>query len=90
MEEWSKVKKELLSNKRVYEEYKKLEPKYKLISQVIGVRVKKGISQKELARRMGTKQSAIARFESGNYNPTIEFLDRTAQALGTELVIGFK
>jgi len=90
MEEWNKVKKELLKNKDVYKEYKKLEPKYRLISQIIGMRLKKDLTQKELADRLDTKQSAIARLESGNYNPTLEFLQRTAEALGRKLTINFE
>lgn len=90
MEEWDKVKKELLKNKEVHKEYKKLEPKYRLISQIIGMRLKKDLTQKELADRLDTKQSAIARLESGNYNPTLEFLQRTAEALGRKLTINFE
>lgn len=90
MREWTEVKKELLRDKEVYKEYKRLEPKYRLISQLIGIRVKKGLTQKELAKKLSTKQSAIARLESGNYNPTLEFLQKTAKALGTKLVISFE
>lgn len=90
MKEWNEVKKELLRDKWVYKEYKRLEPKYRLISQLIGIRVKEGLTQKELAKKLGTKQSAIARLESGNYNPTLEFLQKTAKALGTKLVISFE
>ena len=61
MEEWSKVKKELLKNKEARKEYKRLEPKYKLISQLIGARIKRGLTQTQLAKKVGTKQSAIAR-----------------------------
>jgi len=90
MEEWNKVKKELLRDRGAYKEYKRLEPKYRLISQLIGIRLKKGLTQRELAKRLETKQSAIARLESGNYNPTLEFLQKTAKALDTKLVIDFK
>jgi len=90
MQEWNEVKKEFLKNKEVYKEYKRLEPQYAVISQIIGARIKKGLTQRDLAKRMETKQSAIARLESGNYNPTLEFLQKTAKALGTKLVISFQ
>jgi len=67
------------------EEYEKLEPLYALIKEEIKLRNKKGLSQKELAERMGTSQSAIARFERGNINPTLEFVSRLAKALDTKL-----
>lgn len=90
MEEWKKVRKELLSDKDVYKEYKRLEPQYRLISLLIGIRLKKGLTQKQLAKKLATKQSAIARLESGTYNPSLEFLQRTAKALGRKLVINFE
>ena len=51
----------------------RLAPRYAVISQLISARHQAGLSQKELAQRAGTKQSAIARFEAGNINPTIDF-----------------
>lgn len=90
MEEWKDVKRELLKNKKVAQEYKKLEPRYQLISELIKERIKKGLSQAELAKRIGTKQSAIARIESGNANPSIEFLDKMTKAMGLKLIIQVK
>lgn len=46
-----------------------------------------GLSQAELAARVGTSQPAIARLESGDTNPTIATLQRVCEALGHELVI---
>lgn len=88
--EWKELRKELLKDPEVKKEYDRLEPEYAIISQMIAIRAKKKITQKEMAKRMGTKQSAIARFESGDYNPTLEFLNKTAKALGTKLVINFE
>lgn len=44
-----------------------------------------GLSQKELARKIGTKQSAISRLESGTYNPSLSFLHRVSGALDARL-----
>ena len=90
MEEWNEIKKELLKNKETYKEYKILEPKYKLISQLISARTKKGMTQKDLADKIGTKQSAIARLESGNANPSFDFLKKETSALGSELIVQIK
>lgn len=90
MEEWKEVKKELLKNKEAYKEYKKLEPRYQLISQLIEARTKRGLTQAQLAKKIGTKQSAIARVESGRANPSIAFLEKMTQALGTKLIIQVK
>jgi transcriptional regulator with XRE-family HTH domain len=50
------------------------------------IRIKCGLTQKELAKKMKTKQAAISRAESGNYLPGLSFLERMAKALGTELI----
>jgi transcriptional regulator with XRE-family HTH domain len=68
-------------------EYEALRPQYELIEQIIIARTTQGISQKELAERTGTKQSNISRFESGDYNPSLEFMQKLAQGLGKELRI---
>lgn len=90
MEKWEDVKKELLKNKKVAQEYKKLEPRYQLISELIKARVKRGLTQKEIAEKMHTKQSSIARIESGEANPTIEFLEKMTKAMDSKLVIQVK
>ncbi|WP_293002543.1 helix-turn-helix transcriptional regulator [Mycobacterium sp.] len=41
-----------------------------------------GLTQAELARKMGTTQSAIAALESGARTPTVELLERLARACG--------
>jgi len=50
-------------------------------------RVDAGLTQVELARRMGTTQSAIARMENGGTRPTLETLERVAGAVGQELAV---
>lgn len=52
------------------------------------LRTEAGLTQAELARRMGTTQSAIARIEGGGARPTLETLERLAVAVGAELVVG--
>ncbi len=49
-------------------------------------RVQKGLTQKELADRVGTKQTSISRLESGRLSPSISFLSQIATALDTELI----
>lgn len=54
---------------------------------LIGARIAAGLTQKQLAQRMGTTQSAIARLESGTRTPTIDTLYHLAEALGIDFVI---
>jgi ribosome-binding protein aMBF1 (putative translation factor) len=81
--------KEALKNPRFKREYDKLEPEFMLIEAIIDARINKGITQKILAKRMGTKQSVISRLESGHGNPSFYFLKRLANALNTNLEIKF-
>ncbi|SRR5713226_1885292 len=57
---------------------------------VIKHRAGLGISQEELARRVGTSHSAISRIESGRHKTSVETLQRLAHALGLRLVLGFE
>lgn len=90
MKNWKDLKKELLKNKGVATEYKRLEPHYRIISQLIEARLRKGVTQEQLAKKIGTKQSAIARLESGNANPSLEFLEKVTKAVDSELIIQTK
>jgi len=65
-------------------------PKKQIIAGIIRERKNQGITQHELARRLGTQQSNISRFESKQYNPSVDFLDRVAKSLGKELHIELK
>ena len=67
--------------------YDDLELEYTLIQRMIDMRINHGITQADLAKKIGTKQSAISRFEAGGSNPTIGFLKRLADALDVDLQI---
>ena len=83
------IKKTLFIEKKLKNEYDEMSPLYELKKEIIRLRIEKGLSQKELADLMGTKQSAISRLENGSYNPSVEFLNRIAHTLGKELHITF-
>lgn len=87
MNDYTKFKKELLKNEKIKKAYDDLGPEYYIIEKIIEKRLKENLSQAELAKILGTKQSAISRFESGNYNPTLKFLYKVADALDIKLKI---
>ncbi len=70
--------------------YAALEPEFALAAQLIGARARAGLTQEQLAERMGTTQSAIARLESGRRVPSVKTLERFAAATGTRLVVRFE
>jgi len=72
--------------KRHYDEYgKQLEIAY----QILKLRKKKKISQAQLAKKIGTKQSNIARMEAGQQNFSVDILEKIAQAFDCNLRIMF-
>ena len=84
---WSTAKEIILKNEDVRNELKKNEAEYKIIEEIILARKERNLTQKELAELAGTKQSNISRLESGNYNPTIDFLNKIASAVGKQLEV---
>lgn len=78
---------EMLKSPGVKAEYDALAPEYELIKQIITARQEKQLTQKQLAEKVGTKQSSIARLESGSYNPSFQFLQKIANALDKKLTI---
>ena len=84
------MKRELLADLEVKAEYDRLEPEYQLIRAVLDKRLKKKMSQAQLAKKVGTRQSAISRLESGRANPSFNFLNRVARALDSTLRISFQ
>lgn len=90
MQDWKDLKAKLLEDPEVLASYEALGPEYELLRSILDRRLEKGYTQTELAKRAGTKQSAISRLESGEYNPTIGFLQKIAGALGAELAVGLR
>ncbi len=87
---YRQLKKELLKDKEIKYAYEKLGPEFAVIEMIIKKRIERGLSQKELARKIGTKQSAISRLESGTYNPSLSFLQKVGEALDAKLKIALK
>jgi transcriptional regulator with XRE-family HTH domain len=71
-------------------EQRRLAPYEEIARLVIKHRLERGLTQQELAERMGTSHSAISRIESGRHTTSAETLRRLAQALGVRFVMGFE
>ncbi len=70
--------------------YDELEPEFELARALIAARVSAGLTQAQLAKRMKTTQSVVARLEGGRVRPSTRTLGRIAQATGTRLRISFE
>ncbi|MEY4082874.1 MAG: hypothetical protein RL483_243 [Pseudomonadota bacterium] len=82
-----KLKTSWLRDPAVQEAYDKLTPEFLLAKTLISARVKAGLTQSDVAEKMGTTQSAVARLESGHSLPSMKSLYRYAGAVGAKPVI---
>jgi DNA-binding XRE family transcriptional regulator len=89
MDNWENIKKKLLKDPEVKKGYDDLDEEYKMLSSLILMRNKRKMTQKQLANKMGTTQSALSRFEIGSVNPSVKFLKKIAAALNAKLSIRF-
>ena len=71
-------------------EYDALGEEFAIASAVMAARSYAGLTQEELAKRMGTTQSVIARLEAGKSKPSTSTLEKLAKATGTRLRISFE
>ena len=83
------LKQRLLENPEVREEYAQADAEFSLIEAMIHARREARLTQAELAEKIGTTQSAIARLEAGRVSPSIATLRRYAEATGHQLQVGF-
>jgi ribosome-binding protein aMBF1 (putative translation factor) len=88
LKDFRTLKDRWLKDPEVRKEYDDLETEFQLAEEIIKARAKAKMTQAELARRIGTKSTAISRLESPNYGKaSISMLKKVAQALGCELQI---
>ncbi len=87
------LKAKILSNPEVKAAYESMKPEFDLLRQMLQARQNAGLTQAEVAAKMGTKAPAITRLESslgnGKHSPSLATLQRYAQAVGCELQITF-
>jgi len=87
MQIYKSFRKELLKDPAFKKAYDDLGPEFELIRSMIKKRLKKGLTQTQLAKKIGSRQPVISRLEQGTYNPTMKFLNRVAKALDAKLKI---
>ncbi len=83
----ARLKRTMLADAEVRSAYEAMRPQFELAHELIAARRRAGLSQAELAARMGVAQSAVARIESGRHWPSRKALAGYAQATGTRAVI---
>ncbi len=84
------VKPELLANPAVRQACEAQAPEFGLARELIAARTLAGLTQGEVAARMGTTQSVVARIESGRGTPSMRTIQRFANAEGARAVVSME
>lgn len=87
---FKQFKTKALKNPVVKAEYEAFEPEYEVVKTIINQRIKRGWSQTELAKAVGSRQPVISRLERGEGNPSLSTLQKIAKALDLSLQISMK
>lgn len=87
MNDLKTLKARLLADPETRAEYEAQAPEFAIARELIAARARAGLTQEEIAERMQTSQSTIARLESGRAMPSMRTLSRYAEATGSRPVI---
>jgi ribosome-binding protein aMBF1 (putative translation factor) len=90
MTKLNELKKTLLERPDVRAEYEALAEEFSIAEALIRARAEADMTQEEVARRMQTSQSYIAKLESGRVSPSMKALQRYAAATGSRLKISLE
>ena len=81
------IKRELLANPATQAAYEAQAPEFDMARELIAARSRAGLTQNDVAQRMGTTQSVIARLEGGKCVPSMRTVQRYAQSVGGRAVV---
>lgn len=87
MKTLKELKTELLKDPHTLREYEALAEEFEVARELIAARARVGLTQADVAERMGTTQSVVARIESGRRQPSMRTVQRYAQAIGCRAVV---
>jgi DNA-binding XRE family transcriptional regulator len=87
MTDFATLKKRLLADPETQAEYEAQAPEFAVARELIAARVRAGLTQEQVAEKMQTTQSTVARMESGRTMPSLRTLSRYAEATGSRAVV---
>ena len=90
MTKLKELKERFMKDPAFREEYARADEEYALVEAMVRARTAANLTQSELAARIGTTQSAIARLEGGRLSPSVRTLRRYAEATGMRLTFGLE
>ncbi|EKD86377.1 MAG: Toxin-antitoxin system, antitoxin component, Xre family [uncultured bacterium] len=89
MDDFDKLKKRLMKNPAFRKEHEATRVEFEIARAIIRARIERGLTQKQLAEKLKTRQSVISRVESMNTTPSLSFLKRLAAVLNVSLQVKF-
>lgn len=89
MNDFQKLKEELLKDPKVLAEYESLKPEMEIVRALVSARLQQNLTQEQLAQKSGVRQSNISRIENGSCSPTIATLQKLAEAMGRRVQLEF-
>lgn len=90
MDDFEKALTEQMKDPEFKREYDALRPEYEIVKAIIRGRQEGQITQKQLAKKIGMRQSNISRIEHGQSDPKLSTLKKIAAGLGKELHLEFR
>ena len=87
MKPWKQLHDKWMKDPKYVKAYDDLEVEFTIYEALIRARIEKKLTQRQLAKKLGIAQSALARFESGGTNPTLKFLQKVTSGLGLKLTV---
>jgi ribosome-binding protein aMBF1 (putative translation factor) len=88
--DWQTHKKQLLKNPKFKKALDESSIEFQIVKSAIKARLKSGLTQKQIAKKMDTKQSVISRLENIKSIPSISFLKKFALATNSKLIVAFQ
>lgn len=85
MTKFEDFKKKLLKDPDVLKAYEESRPEFEIAEALIAARLKSKMTQEEVAEKMNTTQSVIARLESGRHLPSLQTLFKYAHAINRKI-----
>jgi len=80
---------EQMKDSKFRKEWDKSEPHFQLMSAIIRARIEKKLTQQQLAKKAKTTQAVISRIQNATVSPTLDLVQRIAEAMGKKLEIRF-
>ena len=86
---WKSVEQKFMENPKFREAARRHEPEFQVQRTLVKLQIDNKFTQRQLADRLGVKQTLITRVQNGTISPSLDILQRIADAVGARLIVKF-